>query len=262
MHQIQAPARIGPAKPTALQAFTLIELLVVIAVIAILAALLLPAFSRAKERADTITCLNNLKQLQVCWTLYCGDNNGWLPPNRSQTANATLGSDSWISGSAFLDATSANVQKALIFQYHTSIAIYHCPSDKSLVAGTRIQRFRSYSMSYPWMAGDANIWPYTEINYRESDIRSPAPIQASVFIDENEDSINNGGLGILPAGDWRWWDWPASRHNKGCTLSFADGHVEYWKWRDAYVLKFKGGYTPTPTTDRDLQRFQATVGVK
>ena len=237
------------------------ELLVVIAIIAILAAILLPALSKARQRAHTVTCLNHLKQLQICWHLYAGDNNGRLPPNKSQSLS-TLGVDSWISGNAQTDGTATNVQNASLFPYNTSVAIYHCPSDKSTVVGTSIQRFRSYSMSYPWMAGDADMWPYQEINYKESDILSPPPSLASVFIDENEDSINNAGLGIQPAGDWVWWDWPASRHNNRCTLSFADGHVEIWKWLDPYVLKYKGFYYPTPTNDRDLQRLQATVGTK
>jgi prepilin-type processing-associated H-X9-DG protein len=236
-------------------------LLVVIAIIAILASLLLPVLNRAKIRAITISCLNNVKQLQVCWAMYAVDNNGWLPPNKAQTGSATLGTDSWISGGAQIDTTPDNIRRAVLFKYNTSIDIYHCPADKSLVPGTAIQRFRSYSISWPWMSGDLG-GTYTEINQRESDIRDPAPSIALVFMDENEDSINNGGFGVYPAGLWQYLDWPGSRHNRGCTLSFADGHVEIWKWRDPYVLKFKGFGFPTPTTDRDLARLQATVGKK
>src|SRR5215831_14940512 len=63
--------------------FTLVELLVVIAIIAVLAALLMPALSRAKAKAQNIVCLNNLKQLQVCAQLYIGDNRDANPPNNS-----------------------------------------------------------------------------------------------------------------------------------------------------------------------------------
>src|SRR3989442_14344933 len=62
-------------------AFTLVELLVVIAIIAILAALLLPALSKAKSKAHSIACLNNLKQLQLAWTMYADDNRDRLVPN-------------------------------------------------------------------------------------------------------------------------------------------------------------------------------------
>jgi prepilin-type N-terminal cleavage/methylation domain-containing protein/prepilin-type processing-associated H-X9-DG protein len=240
---------------TSRKGFTLIELLVVVAIIAILAAMLLPALSRAKEKSRTIVCLNHLKQLQVCWTLYVGDNSGKIPPNFN-----ARGRMAWVLGSADLDPTPTNIINGLLFKYNTSLAIYHCPSDNSVVSGTSIQRFRSYSMSYPWMAGDKDYYPYVDVNFRESDIQSPLPSLASVFIDERAETLNNNGIGIVPAGDWRYWDWPASRHLRSCTLSFADGHAEIWRWRDNYVIDYKGFYYSPPTSDRDLPRLQATVG--
>src|SRR5262249_819884 len=209
-------------------AFTLIELLVVIAIIAILASMLLPALSRAKSHAQTTQCKNNLRQLQLCWHMYALDYNGNLVANKTQFTYATTDPESWVAGSAQFDDSPTNIQRSAFFPYNSSIALYHCPSDQSKVVNKPILRFRSYSMSYPWMNGDAGR---IEIARRESDILSPGPSLASVLWDENETSINNSGLSIFPAFDFEWGDLPASRHNHGVTMSFADGHVEYWKWR-------------------------------
>jgi prepilin-type N-terminal cleavage/methylation domain-containing protein/prepilin-type processing-associated H-X9-DG protein len=256
-------------------AFTLIELLVVIAIIAILAALLLPALSKAKEQTLTAACLNNLRQLQLCVQMYAGDNSDTFPPNHSVydiiTGAPIPGLDlslTWCPGNARADTNTANIERGYLFPYNRTAAIYHCPADRSKVetlTGETLPmlRTRSYNMSQ-----SINGVPYTNVlqnipSFRKTtQITDPPGSRLFVFIDVHEGGILDALFGIpIPNDLWdgMWFDLPANRHSQGCNFSFADGHVEHWRWSVPKVFKTLGQPVDSNGEVRDYRRVQERV---
>ena len=257
-------------------AFTLIELLVVIAIIAILAALLLPALAKAKEKAWTVNCLSNLKQLETCWHLYALDNNDLLPPNDSVMyigGGIAAASVSWCPDHARTDTNTVDLERGVLFPYNRSVAIYHCPADKSTIETPDGQplpqlRNRSYNMSqsvngYPEYLLDLGLPGISQLPYwkKFSEILRPIPSQLFVFIDEHPDTLLDAQFGNpagVPVYPLIWFDMPADRHNRGACLSFADGHVERWRWRTAMIYQFLG-QAPTGDQMADFLRVQSAM---
>jgi prepilin-type N-terminal cleavage/methylation domain-containing protein/prepilin-type processing-associated H-X9-DG protein len=262
--------------------FTLVELLVVIAIIAVIAAVLLPVLNKAKQSAQNITCLNNLRQLQLCWHLYIVDNNDYVVPNNSvafitpgtNTSTSNMKGVSWLPDvNARMETDPSNIISGLLYQYNSQLGIYHCPSDVSTLetpSGLPLNqlRWRSYNLSqsmngypnYPSPGYPNGLQSYIPMWDKMSEIRHPSPSDVFVFIDEDSDCVLDAEFGNPPAYEnWNvWWDLPSSRHNQGGNLSFADGHVEHWKWA---VPKFFYDYVQDvpPPEMPDFKRIQTAM---
>lgn len=243
----------------ALPGFTLLELLVVIAIIAILAALLLPALSRAKEKGRQVRCLSNHKQLSLAWCMYHDENNGRLVVDDPW---GTTNYPSWVYGvmTAPNEATNTTlIQLGLLYPYTRNAGVYRCPTDASTDA-------RSYAMQSQLACyfGGVQYDPNASIGipgyppmYSEHQMTKLAPALTMVFLDQAPPSINDGFFAI-PAVGPVWSDVPAVWHTHGCNFSFADAHAEHWRWRDPRTLTLVN--SAITANNPDMERMQACLG--
>ena len=229
------------------QAFTLIELLVVISIIAILAALLLPALQKAKSAGQSIACLNNLKQLQVAWQMYHEDFNDRLVPNFERGTYGDLysyssTSNSWISGSALRDCTTAGIRQGALWPYSRNERIYRCPSDKT------VWPYGTNPAPRPWNVVLSiylnGHWEGVNVSVPIKSSELPQPDRYFTFIDEEESLVTGGAFVLLLGQEDCWWTVPGFRDRAcGANVAFADGRAEFHKWKYPHRIR-NGQETP------------------
>ena len=213
------------------RAFTLIELLVVIAIIAILMAILMPALNRAREQGRRAVCLQNNKTLLLAWMLYCDESNGNMPG----AVAVNLGTDapedkpSWVKKPAGTTPVEEPVEdqilaieQGVLFPLVKNSKVYRCPVAKG-------HEMRSYSVSHAMNGASFDGGPVLKSRYK---ITNPA-LRIVLLDDFGEDW---DAAWAVPWSQAAWWNGIPARHGAGTTVGMADGHAEWWAWKDSRTI--------------------------
>jgi len=218
------------------KAFTLIELLVVIAIIAILMAILMPSLKRARESGKRASCLNNLKQLTLAWSVYADENDDRIVngatgySNSKQSWGDHTNELSWIDGyhPADYDAQVLDIKRGALYPYMRNQKSYQCPTGRRGQALTYAIMFSMNAVNHPWSQGVKGG------HVKKRSQLLPSAAQRLVFIDEG--FMTSDAYAVYCHLE-QWFDNPSVRHSDGATVGFADGRVEHWKWHGIDTIK-------------------------
>jgi prepilin-type N-terminal cleavage/methylation domain-containing protein len=225
------------------QGFTLVELLVVTSILGVLVAILLPALHKAKKKARRIQCMNNEKQLATASLLYAMDNEDHMPANGDPTAPDA--NPKWVMGAFVRPLDSINESyvtdpnTSLFGKYIHNPETYVCPEDppKIVVGERRYPRVRSYALNnyVGWDGIEDHRLPLRnwKVFMKSSDFESPS--DSFLFLDVDEKSICFPFFGVYMAKSLIF-NFPSHQHEGGGVSSFADGHIDYHRWKDSRTL--------------------------
>jgi prepilin-type N-terminal cleavage/methylation domain-containing protein/prepilin-type processing-associated H-X9-DG protein len=222
-----------PERP---RGFTLIELLVVMSIISLLMSILMPSLSRARNAGKRVVCGSNLRQFCFCWHLYAMDNDDRIcsPDTLWNNVQSGQGTDHWVADGPCADTPALNpiggteqaIKDGVLYHYTESVKLYKCKADPS-------KRLRSYAITL--LMGSQASGAVSNL----SSVKGSS--EKAVFVDASSkfDWID-GGFWPFTADTtnqrmlWRRLpeQYISARHDEGFNLSFADGHVEYWKYKD------------------------------